>query len=110
VDDREHIDSLSNDAVDDAVAPKEYFSDILALCLRYDAANHGKSRQSFRPRDNAADEVSGGKIRVSGDVVAQVAQILYGGFGPEEVHSTEKILFTSSCGTTRPSSAALMPS
>src|SRR5439155_4682015 len=107
---RDHLDSLSRDPVDDAVAPKEYFSDILALCLRYDAANHGKSRQSFGAPDNASDEVSGVNIRVSGDVVAQVAQILYGRFGPEELHSTEKILFTSSCGTIRPSSAALMPS
>lgn len=42
MDDREHLDSLSNDSVDDAVAPLEYFSDILALCLRYDAAKHRK--------------------------------------------------------------------
>jgi hypothetical protein len=42
VDDREHIDSLSHDSVDDAVAPIKYFSDILDFCLRYDAAIIGK--------------------------------------------------------------------
>jgi len=109
VDDRQHIDSLSNDSVDDAVATVEYFSDVLALCLRYNAARRRKRCQPFGAPDNARDEISGMKIRVGGDVVAKIAQVLYGGFVPEEFHSTENILFTSSCGTTRPSSAALIP-
>src|SRR6185503_5671533 len=97
------------DSVDDAVATVEYFSDVLALCLRYNAAHRRKRCQPFGAPDNARDEISGMKIRVGGDVVAKIAQVLYGGFGPKEFHSTENILFTSSCGTTRPSSAALIP-
>jgi hypothetical protein len=38
VDDREHINSLTNDSVDDTVASIEYFSHILALRFRHDAA------------------------------------------------------------------------
>ena len=72
MDNRENIDSFSNDSVDEAVAPIEYFPDIQALCLRYDAANHRKGGQSFSARDNARDKISGVKIRVSGNVVWRV--------------------------------------
>ncbi len=74
MDNREHIDSLPNDSVDEALAAIEDLSDILASCLRYDAANHRKSRQSFGARDKARDEISGVNTRVSGNVVAQIAR------------------------------------
>jgi hypothetical protein len=72
VDNRGNIDSFSNDSVDEAVAPIEHLPDILAMCLRHDAANHRKGGQSFSARDNARDKISGVKIRVSGNVVWRV--------------------------------------
>jgi hypothetical protein len=42
VDDSKHFDSLSDDSIDDAIAPIEYLPDTLALRLRYNTPQIGK--------------------------------------------------------------------
>src|SRR5262249_11643062 len=94
----------------DAVALKQDLPDSLSLTgFRYSPPQLRKILQFLDRIDHPADELHRIVLRIPRDVVADRSEIGNGGVRPFHFHRERKRFFSSSCGTTRPSSAAWMP-
>lgn len=87
VKDREHVDSIGEDAVDDTVRRFVHLTDVLALKLRNHSPRHRELRNLLRSARQTVHNPERIPLGVERNVVMDRCQLLLGVVGPVNSHS-----------------------
>lgn len=87
VENREHVDPIGEDAVDDSVRCFDHLADVLAIELRNHSTRRRESRDLLRPTRQAVDHAKSVSLRVQGDVIMDGGELLLRVIRPVNSHS-----------------------